>query len=359
MKKSRDKTLLLTSEDIQSIISRVGLDKLMDKLIQKIEIEIQKFEPEEIVIPKRDGFNYKAPALGLVEWMPLWQKGKEVTIKVVGYHPNNPINFGVPTILSTISQYDTHTGHLLGVVDGVLLTALRTGAASAVASKFMASANSKSLGLIGCGAQSITQLHALSRIYDFQKVRFYDVDTEVMKSFVSRAEVLGLNLAYEESSIERIVADSDIVCTATSIDVNEGPLFKGLEYQKHVHFNAIGSDFPGKVEVPMEIIEESFICPDFIDQALIEGECQRLKREDIDADLSTIVKSPGSYTKIKDQVTVFDSTGWALEDHVVMNMFLEFAEEFGVGKWTAIEFLPEDPKDPYFFVKNPMEVVSE
>ena len=70
--------------------------------------------------------------------MPVYKKGKEVVIKVVGYHPHNPGKFNLPTILSSISSYDTTTGHLKGIADGVLLTALRTGAASAVASKVMA-----------------------------------------------------------------------------------------------------------------------------------------------------------------------------------------------------------------------------
>ena len=82
-----------------------------------------------IKIPARSGFNYNVPQLGLIEWMPLYQVGSKVTIKIVGYHPKNPKIFGLPTILSSISQYDTITGHLLGLADGVLLTALRTGAA--------------------------------------------------------------------------------------------------------------------------------------------------------------------------------------------------------------------------------------
>ena len=101
--------------------------------------------------------------------MPIYKKGAEVVIKVVGYHPKNPKNFNLPTILSSISSYDTKTGHLMGIADGVLLTALRTGAASAVASELLAKPESTTLGLIGCGAQSITQLHALSRYSNLKR----------------------------------------------------------------------------------------------------------------------------------------------------------------------------------------------
>lgn len=352
MKFSKNKTLVLSSTDIHQIVQSYGLDVLMDKLISRINTAIKQYSPTETIIPARSGFNYEEPQTGLVEWMPLFQYGKQVTIKVVSYHPSNPILHQLPTILSTISAYDTTSGHLLGIVDGVLLTAIRTGAASAVASQYLANPNSKVLGLIGCGAQAVTQLHSLSRLYDFQKVLIYDIDDDTILSFKNRCKALNLHVEIVPSSIKDIVQSSDIICTATSIEVGEGPLFEDLKPQAHVHINAVGSDFPGKTELPLSLLKNSFICPDFLDQALVEGECQQLSKEDIGAELKEVVKHPHNYVHIQTQKSVFDSTGWALEDHIVMELFMECAHELGLGQEIKIETIPNDAKNPYDFLTS-------
>ena len=331
MKYSTQHTIILSSEDCRQVIEQYGIDTLTDKLIAKTIEAIKDYHPEKTQIPARSGFHYETPHTGLIEWMPLLDKDEQVVIKVVGYHPSNPKINNLPTILSTISAYDTASGHLLSIADGVLLTALRTGAASAVASKYLAHPDSKVLGIIGCGAQAVTQLHALSRLFNFEKVLIYDIDTETMLSFKTRCECLKFNAQIQLSTVEEIVTASDILCTATSIEPGAGPLFENLPTQPHLHINAVGSDFPGKIELPLGLLEQSFICPDFTEQALAEGECQQLKRANIDADLTEIVQNPNGFRQIPNQKSVFDSTGWALEDRVVLDLFTECADELGVG----------------------------
>ncbi len=131
---------------------------------------MREFDPGRHVIPVRDGFDYQQPQIGLIEWMPALASGEAVTVKMVGYHPQNPLHLNVPTILSTVLWFDVTTGHLQSVMDGNLLTAIRTGAASAVASKVLARPDAEVLGLIGCGAQSVSQLHALSRVFKLRQV---------------------------------------------------------------------------------------------------------------------------------------------------------------------------------------------
>lgn len=355
----RTKTLVVSSNDIQETIAHFGLDFIMDQLIMRLTNTIANINPEKTKIPARSGFNYLEPTVGLVEWMPIINHGEQVTIKVVGYHPYNPLVHDLPTILSTISSYDTTTGHLLGLIDGVLPTALRTGAASAVASKIMAQPDSKILGLIGCGAQSITQLHALSRLFDFEKVYIYDVSDASMDNFKDRSSMLQLNVEIIKSDIKEIIAESDIVCTATSIEVGEGPLFTNLPSKPHLHINAVGADFPGKVELPLDLLKSSFICPDFKSQAFVEGECQQLNQEDVSADLEEIVRNADKYHFVQNQRSVFDSTGWALEDQEVMNLFIEYALELGLGQYIKIETISNDSKNPYHFLKKEVGVVTE
>lgn len=355
---SNKKTTVLSSSDVQAIVQSYGLNNIMDKLINVLEREILAYDAKETVIPKRSGFNYEKPYSGLVEWMPVYSKEKEVVIKVVGYHPQNPIHFDLPTILSTISNYDTSTGHLNGVVDGVLLTALRTGAASAIASKYMAAPESSVLGLIGCGAQAVTQLHAISRIFDINKVVYFDIDKNTSANFKNRCALLtqDMDIEFVNAEIPEILRVSDILCTATSIDVAKGPLFSSnLPVNPELHINAVGSDFPGKIELPLALLKESFVCPDFKEQAQIEGECQQLESEDIGPELEALVKAPESYGSVKEQLSVFDSTGWALEDSVVMNLFMEVADELGIGTELVIENILTDAKNPYQFLVEKIE----
>ena len=355
-KSMKNKTLILSGDDVNLIVETYGFNKLMDTLIKRTTESIRNFDVEKTEIPIRSGFNYDIHDPGLVEWMPVHKKGDEVVIKVVGYHPRNPQKFDLPTILSTISSYDTTTGHLKGLVDGVLLTALRTGAASAVASRLLAKENSTILGLIGCGAQSVTQLHALSRIFDIKKVLLFDVDNSAMTSFSNRIAMLELNIEIEFSTIEDILDISDIVCTETSIDVGTGPLFKNLKTNDHIHINAIGSDFPGKVELPLDFLKQSLVCPDFLEQAKIEGECQQLSDSEIGPNLSDLVKYHEQYAHAKNKRTVFDSTGWALEDQIVMDLFLDLANEFKIGQEIAIENISDDAKNPYNFMLKSITV---
>jgi ornithine cyclodeaminase/alanine dehydrogenase-like protein (mu-crystallin family) len=154
------------------------------------------------------------------------------------------------------------------------------------------------------------------------------------------------------ANIEEIVKNSDILCTATSIEIGAGPLFSDIETKPHLHINAVGSDFPGKVEIPFDLLQKCFVCPDFIEQAIVEGECQQLEKNDIGAGLVEVAQNSDKYAYLQNEKSVFDSTGWALEDKVVMDLFLDCAAELGLGQELEIEHRPSDTKNPYDFVKN-------
>jgi ornithine cyclodeaminase/alanine dehydrogenase-like protein (mu-crystallin family) len=354
MNKNNLPTLVLNADDIEKIVSEVGIDELMDKLIEEMTNAFINYNSEITKIPIRSGFNYQKPNTGLVEWMPLYdKKHNDIVVKLVGYHPDNPAKYDLPTIISTISCYDTLTGHLKGIMDGVFLTALRTGAASAVASKVFSHPDSKILGLIGCGAQAVTQLHALSRVFPIEKVLYYDIDKSTCESFAERIQMLDLEIELVHSSMEEIVQQSDIITTATSLDVGAGPLFDDISTQAHLHINAIGSDFPGKTELPKKLLQKAFVSPDFLAQAIIEGECQQLEADQIGEEFFMCIQQTEKYKELRDRLTVFDSTGLPLEDSVIMKLFFNYAKEMNLGKEIHIERIPIDAKSPYEFIKEP------
>ncbi len=187
-------SLIVERSDLEALLQEVGVDGLMDRLIAKLRAAIFNWDEESTRIQPRDGFAYEDPVYGLQEWMPICKVGDATLMKMVGYHPNNPAHHGIPTVLSTLSAYDTASGHLRAVVDGTLLTAMRTGAASALASEVLAQPNSRTVGLIGCGAQAVTQVHALSRIFPLTNVWGYDVNGEAAASLAARLEWLDLSV---------------------------------------------------------------------------------------------------------------------------------------------------------------------
>lgn len=348
-------THIIGADDVNNILQRLGPDAFMDELIRDLDHTLHEFDPENINIPARSGFHYKFPFTGLIEWMPLYSRGDQITIKLVGYHPHNPDIFDVPTILSSIYRFDTNSGHLNAIMDGVLPTALRTGAISAVATRLMAKRGDGVVGMIGCGAQSITQIHALSRVMDITEILYYDIDKNASDSLRHRLSPLGLECEMRPSPIKEILKSSDVICTATSIDIGQGPLFKDTETKPHLHINAVGSDFPGKVEIPQKLLRRSVVIPDFRDQAVIEGECQQLTSAEIGPEISALVKTPDHYTYIKDRTSIFDSTGWALEDHVIMELVVKYAQQFGLGQHLKLEYFPNDTKNPYEFLNKKVD----
>ena len=342
------RTLVLSGQDVRKIVRRIGLDAVMDQLIDELEEAFRTHDATRAEIPVRDGFDYELPSPGLLEWMPIRTDGR-VTVKIVGYHPSNPRERRLPTVVSTISAYESGTGHLAGIVDGTLLTAMRTGAASAVASRALAAPGSRTLGLIGCGTQAVTQLHAISRLFPLERVLVHDVDPESANSFASRVDFVPVDV--EVAPLARVIGQADILCTATSVEPGAGPVFEDQVVQPWIHVNAVGSDFPGKTELPLALLRRSFVTPDFDRQAVNEGECQQLTPSQIGPPLAEVVAEPGRFRHLRRRASVFDSTGWALEDHVVMDLFLRLAARLGLGNEIEIEIASGDPHDPYHTLK--------
>lgn len=344
-------TLILTGDDVRRILLHVGLDTLMDEMIGHLSSAFEAYDPlsESTDVPVRQGFVYHQPVTGLLEWMPCRQAGVGATIKIVGYHPENPREKNLPTILSTVNAFDTTSGHLVCMMDGTLLTALRTGAASAVASRILASPETRVVGLIGAGAQAVTQLHALTRLFDLEQVYVYDADPEVAGSFARRVAVFGRGLPIELAPVDEIVRSADVLCTATSVGVGEGPVFGDIEPKPWAHFNAVGSDFPGKIELPLALLRRSVVCPDCWEQAMREGECQQLAPAEVGPALWELVQRPERADYLQERLTVFDSTGWALEDDAAMHLFMRYAAELQLGTRLAVEIISEDAVNPYHF----------
>ncbi|RII13449.1 L-lysine cyclodeaminase [Streptomyces sp. YIM 130001] len=339
-------TWVLSRHDIADIVSAVGRDALMGRVIDRLTegfAEIGHGGRE--LSPLRDGFVRPEPVHGIFEWMPHRDPGDSITIKTVGYSPGNPGHFGLPTIIGTVARYDDTTGALTALMDGVLLTAMRTGAASAVAAKLLARPDSRTLGLIGAGAQAVTQLHAQSLVFPLERVLVWDTDPAHRDSFARRAAFTGIPVEIADPA--RIAAEADIITTATSVPVGAGPVLPDGPHREHLHINAVGADLVGKTELPLSLLRRAFVTADHPEQAHREGESQQLAPHESGPGLARLTAEPALADERRGGLSVFDSTGFAFEDALAMEVFLEAAAEHGFGSRLQIEHHPVDTVDPY------------
>ncbi len=330
----------------QRVIADVGIDRFMDEMIAKLALGFREFKPAETTTMARAGFSYTEPDLGLVEWMPTMEAAGRVSIKTVGYHPTNPTKRNLPSVMATTSLHDTTTGQLIALTDATFLTAIRTGAASALATDELASLDATTLVVIGAGAQAVTQVHAISRIRTLTEVSVYDTDPLVAESFVRRLPVdVPVTIVPDRRELAKRLVQADVICTCTSVDPGEGPVLLEGDFDSALHINAVGADFPGKLELPRTLVDRALVIPDHAEQCLVEGEAQTLQQEDLGPELWELV-AEGAHAH-RNELTVFDSTGWAFEDLIAAELLLAHAERIGAGHEIELQPAPRDPYDPY------------
>jgi len=345
---------VLDLKALSAVVADAGLDHLLDELIERLFAAFRDHHRDHVTTLARAGFQYDKPDFGLVEWMPAMTNGHRVSIKTVAYHPSNPVERRQPSVLATTSLYDTVDGRLLAICESTFLTAFRTGAASAVATDVLAGQSSRVLGVIGCGAQTVAQIHGVSRVRPIDQVLAYDTNPDVAATLVDRlpqsvtAEVRVIG----PDEVAAILTDADIVCTATSNEVGSPPVLRSGPTRPGLHVNAVGSDFPGKIEVDIDLLRRAVVCPDFAEQCLVEGEAQQLTLADLGPDLPRLVADRHRLESLRDELTVFDSTGWAFEDLIAAELFTEHAERLGVGTEVDLQPTPTDPYDPYESVRS-------
>jgi ornithine cyclodeaminase/alanine dehydrogenase-like protein (mu-crystallin family) len=339
-------TLVLAASDIRRIVDEIGRDHLMDLMIGRLRSRCAELLDSPSDTRDRDGFRYDKPSLGLVEWMPTHEAGGPVVVKMVGYHPTNPVQRHLPSVISTTSMWDTVTGHLMAIADSTLLTAVRTGAASAIATDLLTDDGPVTLGIIGLGAQAVTQAHAISRVRRIERILAFDVDDDVADSFGRRVDFLGVDVV-RCGDADDVRTASDVLCTCTSVDIGAGPVVPDGAHRPGLHVNAVGADFPGKTELPRSFLERAFVVPDVRSQCRAEGECQQLDEHHIGPDLVELVRTPGLAHRRRGTLSVYDSTGWAVQDAVALRLVLDLAARIGAGRSIELELLPTDPFDPY------------
>ncbi|PSP70261.1 ornithine cyclodeaminase family protein [Halobacteriales archaeon QH_8_67_27] len=253
-------------------------------------------------------------------------------VKWVNVHPDNPEDHDLPTVMGTVVYSDPETAFPLALLDGTTITHKRTGAAAAVATDYLAVEDARTMGIVGAGVQSYTQLKAVAAVRPVEEVVVADRDEDAVAEFVDafsdRFDVCG-------GSIDE-AAQCDVLSTVTPV---EEPIVHSVG--DHTHVNAIGADAAGKHEIADEVLQSATIVIDDYEQCTHSGEINVpwsegvLDDDDVHAELGEIIVGERSGTA-ETGVTVFDSTGLAIQDVAASHVVYEYAAEHDVGERVSL-----------------------
>jgi len=327
---SRIKMLVLEIEDIKTLILKIGYKEFYLELIKTMEEDYsnwESFDKSPRVATHVDG--------GVIELMPI-SNDKLYSFKYVNGHPKNP-NQSKMTVMATGQLSLTSTGEPLMFSEMTLLTAFRTAANSALAAKYLAKKDSSVLALIGTGAQSEFQYLAFSYIFDLQEVRYYDTDPKAMQKFAKNMQRYNIKLTPCKDSVEA-VQGADIITTCTADKRYQTVLTKDM-LKKDVYINGIGGDCPGKTEIAKEIVENSVVVVEFLEQARIEGEIQQMPKDFTCIEIYEVIRGEKQLNVTTHGTILFDSIGFALEDYSVLRLIYDLAKKNNIGK--EMNLIPE------------------
>jgi ornithine cyclodeaminase/alanine dehydrogenase-like protein (mu-crystallin family) len=254
-------------------------------------------------------------------------------VKTNANFPNNPAQ-GLPTIQGVLFLADADVGTPLAILDSMEITTLRTGAATAVAAKYLAREDVRSVGLIGCGNQGWVQLRSLCRVRALKTARVYDRDRQLAEKLArGLARELGLEIAVAKDAADA-ARTSDIVVTCTS---SREPILDVNDVAPGTFIAAVGADNPEKQEIAPTLLAASRVVVDVLDQAATMGDLHHalaagaMRQEDA-TELGQIVagRAPKGRASPK-EITIFDSTGMALQDVAAAAAVFERAQATGRG----------------------------
>jgi len=252
-------------------------------------------------------------------------------VKWVNVHPDNPDSHDLPTVMGTLIYSDPATAVPLAIMDGTELTQRRTGAAAAVATDHLAVEGASSLGIVGAGVQAYAQLESIAEVRPIETVVVSDVDDDAVAAFVDafedRFDVRGGSVA--------AAASCDVLSTVTPV---REPVVPRDALGEHTHVNAIGADAKGKQEHEVATVLDAKVVIDDYEQCTHSGEINvpwaagAVGDADLHGELGAIVTGRLEGRTAEDGLTLFDSTGLAIQDVAAAHVVYERATETGVGE---------------------------
>jgi alanine dehydrogenase len=322
-------TLILKGSEVASLLN---LDECIGAVEQAFRLnnEGQSLPPGVLeTLTETGGFHIKAAGLKIASRM-------YYAAKVNANFPQNMSKWGLPTIQGIIALFDGESGYPLALLDSIEITGLRTGAATAVAAKYLARPDSTVATICGCGVQGRVQLKSLARVLRLEKVYAYD-QVEAFSTKFADEMTAELKLdVIPVMDLPRALGESDVCVTCTS---SKRPFLMREHVRTGTFVAAVGADNPLKQELDAKLLASNKLVVDVLDQCATIGELHHaiaagvMGKSEVYAELGAIVagRTPGRTST--EEIVIFDSTGTALQDVAAASIVYERALGSGKGTW--------------------------
>jgi len=288
--------------------------------------------------------------VGVIELMPV-ADDLNFGFKYVNGHPSNPA-LGLSTVMAFGALSDVSTGYPRLLSELTLSTAFRTAVASAMAAKALAKPNSRIMGMIGCGAQSEFQAVAFHTLIGINELRIFDIDKKAMDKVACHLRLYPDLKVIQTSSAKECVFGSDIVTTVTA-DKTKATILTPDMIEAGMHINGVGGDCPGKTELHIDVLKAGKIFIEHEPQTRVEGDIQQLAAEHPVYPIWRVIAGLDAGRDSDQQITIFDSVGFALEDLSVLRYVYDLATKFNIGETISLVPWLENPKDLFELTLNP------
>ncbi|MBN3803479.1 ornithine cyclodeaminase [Paraburkholderia sp. Ac-20336] len=340
-------TRYIDVSDMRHLAASVGTQRLITEMAEYIRADYLRWNEFE----KSARVANHVPG-GVIELMPA-SDSTLYGFKYVNGHPKNT-RINMLTVMAFGVLAEVETGFPVLFSEFTIMTALRTAATSALVAKALARPDSRTMALIGNGAQSEFQILAFRAMLGIEEVRLFDVDPAATDKLMRNlADVPGLKLVRAASAAEA-VRGADIVSTVTADKTNATILTPDM-IEPGMHVNAVGGDCPGKTELHADVLTDARVVVEFEPQTRIEGDIQQLPPEFPVIELWRVLSGEVAGRTSASEVTVFDSVGFALEDFSALRYLRDAANQYGIGRDIDLIPAPENPKDLYQFVAAPLD----
>lgn len=323
-------------ENMMKLVNHVGAEPFMLALARYIEEDFRRWP----IFDKKARLASHSPD-GAIELMPT-SDGVAYAFKYVNGHPKNTKS-GLQTVTAFGVLSDVLTGYPALITEMTILTALRTGAMSALAARYLAPKDASVMAIIGNGAQSEFQALAFKAIVGIDTVRLYDIDPSASRRCAANLAGSGLKTVICKSP-EEAVEGAYIITTATA-DKQYATILTDNMVGAGVHINAVGGDCPGKTELHRDILLRSDIFVEFPPQTRIEGEIQQLDPDHAVTELWQVMTGEKPGRASQSQITLFDSVGFAIEDFSALRYLSKLLETEPFYENLDMLADPDEPRD--------------
>jgi len=330
-------------ENMMRIVNTIGAAKMIAEMAEYIEADFVRWDKFDKT-PRVAAHSQE----GVIELMPT-SDGETYGFKYVNGHPANMARgFQTVTAFGVLARVDN--GYPILLSEMTVLTALRTAATSAVAAKHLAPKNAKTMAMIGNGAQCEFQALAMQEIVGIETVRLFDIDATATEKAVRNLADTGLKVVACRSA-EDAMTGAEIITTCTA-DKQYATILTDNMVGSGVHINAIGGDCPGKTELHRDILLRSSIFVEYPPQTRIEGEIQQLDADHPVTELWQVITGKTKGRTSGDQITLFDSVGFATEDFSALRYVHDQLET--TGHFVELDMIadPDDPRDLFGMVQR-------